>query len=363
MRCFPAALLLTGFFLLAACSNSELDRRYLDTALDEPLELPPDLSRAETASAFDLPQAFAGDDPSRRDEVPVLARVDSLQLGGSPGVYWLDTGIPAADLYQHVKNFWAAEGYRLVVDEPAIGILQTEWIYKEIGRESPADSWWENLFSTDDLSAIQDQFRTRVERSADGSGSRVYMVHRGTEYVDEVVLGDSNDLEGANEWQVRRSDPELEIEMLSRLMIYLGVQQSEIDSQVADVSLFKPRAKLEVDLEEQSQFLILFDSYQIAWNRVFNVLQRMNYEIKVADFDSGLLNEGVFIINVDVVKDVERGFFSFGDSEDREQREFTLVLTEESHIQTRLILEDEGGNFDTSAAGSEFAELLFEELR
>ena len=364
MRRLPAALLLIGFALLAGCSGSDLDRRYLDTALDEPLEMPPDLSKAENPSSFDLPQVFAGDGTTAAGTVPVLASLESVRLGGSPGVYWLDADIPATDLYQHVKNFWASEGYRLVIDEPIIGIMQTEWIYREIGRESPADSWWESLFATDDLSAVQDQYRTRIERAASGGGSRVYLVHRGTEYVDEIEIGDNNTDDGEDrEWSVRRSDPELEIEMLSRLMVYLGLQQAAIDEQVSDVSLFKPRARLERDLEEESPFLILFDSYHIAWNRVYNVLQRMNYDIELAEFDSGLLNEGVFRVNVDVVKDVDRGFFSFGASDEREQIQFNLVLTEESHIQTRMILEDEGGNFDTSVAGGEFVEMLFEELK
>ena len=365
MRSGLTALLLTGLALLTACSSSDLDRRYLDTALDEPLELPPDLERAESGSVFDLPQVFAGDDPNNRDQVPVLARVESLKLAGSPGVYWLESDIPVSDLYQHIKNFWASEGYRLVIDEPAIGVMQTEWIYREIGREQAAESWWESLFETDDLSAVQDQYRTRLERDPSGIGSRVYLVHRGTEYVDEIQVGTRDDDDSSdNEWTVRRSDPELEIEMLSRLMIYLGLQQTAIDNQLTDVSLFKPRARLEVDVEEQSPFIILFDAYQIAWNRVYNVLQRMNLEIDVAEFQSGLTGEGVFVVKMGVVEEAEdEGFFSFLSSDESSQREFTVVLSEESHIQTRLIIEDEGGNFDTSEAGGELVNQLFQELK
>ena len=69
----------------------------------------------------------------RRNKVPVLARVESLQLQGSPDFYWLSVDEPVENLYQQVKNFWAFEGFGLIVDEPVIGIMETEWVYKEEG--------------------------------------------------------------------------------------------------------------------------------------------------------------------------------------------------------------------------------------
>ena len=362
MSFFRTLLLLIMAALLTAC-ESGLDRRYLDVSLNQPLELPPDLSPQDSQSNFDLPQVFSGDDPSQRDKVPVLAQVDTLQLQGSSDVYWLSVEAPVEDLYQKVKDFWAAEGYGLVIDEPVIGIMQTEWIYKEEGGDQKSDSWWDKLFATKDLSASQDQFRTRIERDPAGK-NRIYIVHRGTEYVHEFRVGDrAADESRDNEWQFRRSEPELEVEMLSRLMIYLGLQQDAVDAQVERVKLFKPRASMRVDAEEKSPFLILFDPYHIAWNRIYLMLQRMNFEIEVAEFKSGLSQEGVITVKADVVKDVDEGFFLFGADEERETRKFTLVLSEETHELTRLILEDQKGNFDTTPEGAEFISLLYEELK
>jgi outer membrane protein assembly factor BamC len=356
--------LLIWAVLLSACASSNLDRRYLDATLDQPLELPPDLSQQDTRSNFDLPEAFSGDDPNERGKVPVLAQVESLRLQGSSGFYWLEVDASVGDLYQHIKNFWASEGYGLVVDEPIIGTMQTEWIYKEEGRDQSEQSWWETLFSSKDLSASQDQFRTRIERDESSQLSRVYITHRGTEYVHEISVGNRDvDTGSKNEWQFRQPEPELEVEMLSRLMIYLGLQQQAVDEQVARVKLFKPRASLQLDAEEQSPFILIKDSYQIAWNRVYHVLQRMNFEIKTASFQSGFSGEGVIIVEVDVVKDVDKGFFAFSAADERETRQFTLVLSEESASVTRLVIEDEGGNFDTSVAGGEFVSLLYENIK
>jgi len=350
--------------LLVACETG-LDRRYLDTSLGKPLEMPPDLSSVDSASNFDLPSGFKGEDPAVRDKVPVLAKLDSVQLNGSGDLHWLDVDDSVTDLYQQIKNFWAFEGYGLVMDEPVIGIMQTEWVYKEEGASHKNVPWWENLFATEDLSASQDQFRTRIERNPSGKGARVYITHRGTEYVYEFDLGDKNSTGSVNKWGFRASEPELEVEMLSRLMIYLGLKQEQVDDQLARVRLFQPRAILDVDSTEKSPYLTLLDPYHIAWNRVYQVLLRLNFDVELAEFKSGLIGEeGAFVVKSEVVESPDnKGFFNFISQPDRKNRKFTLVLNAKDHETTRMVLEDDKGNFDTSPEGSQFISLLYEQLR
>jgi outer membrane protein assembly factor BamC len=360
-RCL--ALLMLAL-LLVACSKS-VDRRYLDAELNKPLDMPPDLMRPETQSGFDLPNAFSGSDPSASGKASVLATVDSVKLQGSYNFYWLDIELPADNAYQLAKNFWASEGYGLVVDEPVIGIMQTEWIYREEGGEKTTDSWWKNLFSTADLAAAQDQFRTRIERNESGESSRIYLTHRGTEYAPEIELSKSADeTASSDEWQFRRSEPALEVEMLSRLMIYLGLPQDAVAAQLAKTRLFKPRANLQLDADEKSPFLMISDPYQIAWNRVRHALEIMNFDIEVAEFARGFGSEGVFIVKARIVEtDDNQGIFSLSASDELKSRKFTLVLTEETHELTRLVIEDSKGNFDVTPSGAEFASLLLEQVK
>jgi outer membrane protein assembly factor BamC len=351
--------------LQVACANS-LDRRYLDTSLGQPLEIPPDLASFDAKSDFDLPKSIKGEDPEVRDKVPVLAKVDSVKLNGRGDLHWLTVDDSVSDLYQKIKNFWAFEGYGLVMDEPVIGIMQTEWVYKEEGASRKDVPWWQSLFATEDLSASQDQFRTRIERDESGKGARVYITHRGTEYVYEFDLRNKNAGGSGNDWGFRASEPELEVEMLSRLMIYLGVQQEDVDNQLAKMPLFQPRAIMDVDASEKSPYLMLFDPYHIAWNRVYQLLLRLNFDIESAEFKSGLSGEGSFIVKSKVVKPEpaeKKGFFSFISEPDRKNRKFTLVLSEKDHENTRLVLEDDKGNFDTSPEGAQFISLLYEHLR
>ena len=367
MRNTQGAALLILAALIAGC-QSDLDQRYLDATLGERLELPPDLAEYEVESRFELPAGFSGDDPTARDKIPVLANVDSIRLEGSGDLYWLSVEEPVVNLYQMVKDFWSSEGYRLIVDEPVIGVMQTEWIFREEGADDKTKNWLERLFSGDDLTASQDQFRTRIERDEQG-GNRIYISHRGTEYVyvleTEDRSGTTTD-DDDNQWRFRQPEPELEIEMLSRLMIYLGLQRAQVEQQVANVKLFEPRAYMQLDPEEQSPYLILKDAYPIAWNRVYHYLERMNFNIVSADIGAGLGlgKKGMITIDTDVIDTTKKGgFFSLFGSDEPKKKKLVLVISEETHELTRVTIETEQGEFDTSPEGAEFLSLLFQQIK
>ena len=355
-------LLLVLVGMIAACGGP-LDQRYLDANLAESLVIPPDLTEVEADSKFELPSTFSGEDPAVRNRIPVLARVDSIQLESRSGLYWLSVDAPIDNLYEIVRAFWGDEGYQLVVDEPVIGVMQTEWIYKKEGTSDEGATWWQKLIATEDLSASQDQYRTRIERDERTGTSRVYIAHRGTEYKHVVDTGNDALSDDEVDWQFRRSEPELEVEMLSRLMVYLGLERAQVDRQLVNAKLYEPRASLHFDTDEQSPYLILNDPYHIAWNRVYHQLERLNFEIDAKEFSSGLLTEGFFVVNTEVTNsDESGGFFSFG-AKEPEKKQIVLVVSEESHEITRVDIENQDGDFDQSREGNEFLKLIYRHIK
>ncbi|MBT8433888.1 MAG: outer membrane protein assembly factor BamC [Gammaproteobacteria bacterium] len=366
MKFIRIASILLPVALLVAC-NSGADRRYLDASMDRSLELPPDLSEFDEESKFELPAGISGAESSAKNKVPVLARVNSLRLEGSGDLYWLRVEEPIDNLYQLVKSFWYSEGYRLMVDEPVIGIMQTEWVITEQGPNDASNSWFKSLFVGENLSASQDQYRTRIELDQAGNASRIYIAHRGTELGYEVELGeglkriDNDD----NQWRFRQPEPELEVEMLSRLMIFLGLKKAEVEQQVANVKLFRPRAFQRIDADQQSPYLIVKDPYQIAWNRVYHQLERMNFEIENSEFKRGLLGEGAITVKVPVTESKEgKGLFSFfSKSSETVEKKIVVVLAEVTHELTRVMIETRAGNADTSPAGAAFLDLLYKKIR
>jgi outer membrane protein assembly factor BamC len=363
MKFVRFTVLLLQVVLLAACKNSY---DYQGSSMGQPLELPPDLDAQQAESKFELPTTILGDEEqTERDKIPVLARVDSIQLESNGDMYWLQIDEPVDNLYQLVKNFWAAEGYRLDIDEPVIGLMQTEWIYKDEGSQEADSSWLESLFTSEDLSASQDQYRSRIERDNTTNLNRIYIAHRGTEYKYELTSdGPRRDERAANTWVFRPPEPELEIEMLSRLMIYLGLHEDEARQQQENIKLFKPRASINVDADEGSPFLIINDVYDIAWNRVYHQLERMNFEITSVELKSEFTGEGAIFIESPTLEIVEgSGFFSSQTEEKEGSIKLTLVFSEETNQLTRMILEDEKGQFDTSPEGNDFLNLLYQKIK
>jgi outer membrane protein assembly factor BamC len=72
----------------------------------------------------------------------------------------------------------------------------------------------------------RDQYRTRLERSKDGSGTEVYITHRGME---EVFSNDKK----VSQWQARGNDPEKEAIMLQRLMVRFGSSEARAKDALA----------------------------------------------------------------------------------------------------------------------------------
>lgn len=367
------------FFLMATISaiiavvlvgcNTTQDLRYLDSQAAERLEIPPDLTVTFQGNEAVLPPNFSSDIDNSKplESVPVLLKVDSLQLEGRADFYWLSVDEPVDDLFKTVKNFWSSEGFAIEIDEPAIGVLQTAWVYQEEGNDKEDANFLEKFFFSDDLSATQNQFRTRIERDLETGKSRVYIAHRGTAY-DHILQTrkseNENENEKRNDWQLIPPNSELEVEMLSRLMIYLGIQQAELDQQLDGIKFFTPLTSIHADYSLNETYLLVKDVYSKTWYRTLHQLDRMNVEVVSSNIDNGIKTRGVIRVKTNVEEEIsEGGFFSFGSEIKVVKKQLILVLTEESHKVTRISMVKLDGEIENSQAGVELITLLHQFLK
>jgi len=370
-----ATLLVFAAINLVACGGPSADLEYQDSRMMPNLEIPPDLTRVDIESDFELPAVFSGDSPES-SSIPVLARVDSIELKGHSDFYWLSIDEPVDNLYQLVKDFWAAEGFTLAMDEPVIGVMKTNWVFKKEGEDDEDKGFLAKLFSSEDLSESQDQFKTRIARGAGTTANQVYITHRGTEYKTVVLSGQEEKYNQANyiyteegdNWGFRLSEPELEVEMLSRLMLYLGLRRAEVDQQLANIQLFSPRASIHTDYTgdetEGETYILVKDEYTGTWNRVLHQLERLNLEVISANTETGFSNKSVLLVETDIEieKDVS-GFFSFGSKMEIVKKRIKLVFSEESDDITRIDMETDEGKTDSSPEGVEFLTFLYQHIK
>lgn len=96
---------------------------------------------------------------------------------------WLVIKRPADQLWEPVRDFWLENGFIFTTEDRQLGIIETDWaenrakIPQDVIRKT-LGKVFDGLYSTSE----RDRFRTRLERSADGS-TEVYITHRGMQEV------------------------------------------------------------------------------------------------------------------------------------------------------------------------------------
>ena len=364
---FPVSILVVLITLnLLACSSSP-DELYGNSQVQPNLEIPPDLTVENSDARLELPSAVsAGSNgiTATGKKTPVLPEMQTIKLEGYADFYWVSVDGTVDDTYQLVKNFWKSEGFILKMDEPVIGTMQTEWIYNKEGTGDEDRNFISKFFGGDELSASQDQFKTRIARDPETGTTQIYISHRGTTYIHELSTRATEDSSKGEEWGFRASDSELEVEMLSRLMIYLGVERSELDEHLVNIRLFAPRASLQVDYKENETYLELKGEFSRNWHRTLHQLERLNFEVPESNMKSGLSGDGVMLVVTDIDTKVEKsGFFTFSTEYENQKKQIYLIFTEETPELTRISMEDKEGEIDNSPEAVEFLTLLKEFLK
>lgn len=283
-------------FVLTSCSTSEwLEGKgiqYKSASKLPPLEVPPDLTRPGKDDRYAVPDvnpngtatysAYNADRSAqpRSGAGDVLPKVNDVQIKRDGDVRWLVVAETPEQVWPLVKQFWLENGFLLKVEMPEEGIMETDWA--ENRAKLPQDpiratlgKVLDQLWSTGE----RDKFRTRLERSADGKHTEIYISHRG------MVEKDTNDSKSTI-WEPRPADPELEAEFLRRLMVRMGVQEERAKTLVT-ASPMPQRAKLSRSSSGLS-VLSVDEPFDRAWRRVGLALDRVGFTVEDRDRSKGL---------------------------------------------------------------------------
>ena len=283
---------------LAACSpfaggTSGID--YKSAERGNALEIPPDLTRLDTSTRYNVPgDASAATFEAQRavtdKQVGTVQNVATDQIGDvqikrEGNQRWLVVPRKPAQLWNPLKAFWENNGFVLTTDDPRLGVMETDWA--ENRANIPMDpvrrllgKAIDSLYSTGEL----DRYRTRVESNAAG-GTNIFITHRGME---EVLTGREKE---TSTWRSRPNSPELENEMLRRLMVSLGVPQAQADAVVrqqgAAAKTASQQARTTVQHDTAAGTLLLQDGTEQAWRRLGLALDRTGYTVESSNPQSG----------------------------------------------------------------------------
>jgi outer membrane protein assembly factor BamC len=373
---------LAAGILLAACSSLDftLPTKKIDyrSAGKLPsLEVPPDLTRPTADDRYAIPDTRKGAatfsnytmDKEWRQQAGtatasagVLPEQSDARVERAGTQRWLVVKGDPAQVWPVVKDFWQEVGFVVNVETPEAGVMETDW---NENRAKVSDGVLRGLLGKvlDSVysTAERDKFRTRLERSVQTGMTEIYISHRG---MQEVYISEGKD---QTRWQPRRPDPDLEAEMLRRLMVRFGIQEARAKQQIV-AAAEAPRAMM---ASQSGGILTVNEQFDRAWRRVGLALDRVGFTVEDRDRSKGIY----FVRYIDPETDVQSkkdgtgmigrtlGALKFwGDSAPKKSEQFQIAVRDMSTTAQVNVLGKDGKQ-EQSATASRILTLLYEQLR
>ena len=281
---------------LSGCSGKLIEGKKIDyksAGKVNPLAVPPDLSAPPTSDRYTIPETAVGsatyseysEEQGARHTgstaAAVLPAVEKMRIERGGSQRWLVVETDAETLWPTIREFWQDTGFLIDRELPDIGIMETDWAENrakipEGGLRKLLGKVMDQAYSYPE----RDKFRTRLERGEEPGTTEIYISHRGAY---QVLIGSVHTKEEVK-WQMRPTDPELEAEMLSRLMRRLGANEEQAQ---ARAPLAAPKAQLTKN-GEFPETLMLADGFDRAWRRVGLALDRVGFTVEDRDRSKGL---------------------------------------------------------------------------
>ena len=338
------------------------------------LEVPPDLTQVRsegrysvgdnpngtaTASTYNAQRtAGAANTVVPNKVAPDVSPSADVRVVRDGNQRWLIVKQTPEQLWPRIREFWQESGFLLAIETPEAGVMETDWA--ENRAKIPQDfirstigKVFDSLYSTGE----RDKFRTRLERTADGS-TEIYISHRGAQ---EVLTGQMKD---RTMWTGRPADPELEAEFLGRLMARLGSDVKVAKAAVTEVKAAPQRARLAKDA--LGKHVLVEESFDRAWRRVGLALDRVGFTVEDRDRTRGLY----FVRYVDQKTDAEKkasepGFFArlFSSKDDKKPAQRYRIQVNAAGEATRVSVQTEQGEAESGSTGDRILSLLSDQLK
>ena len=208
----------------------------------------------------------------------------------------------------------------------------------------------DSLYSTPE----RDRFRTRIERTA--TGSEVFISHRG---LMEIYV---SELKDATRWQPRPTDPELEVEFLSRLMVKLGAKDEPATRDAVAATPAAP-ARARATSLPTSAAVEIDQGFDRAWRQVGLALDRSGFTVEDRDRSAGIYF--VRYIDPKLASKDEPNFFSklFGGGKEAARPQRVRVLVKANGTKTNVTVQTADGNPDNSDQARTIIGKVIDELR
>ena len=377
---FRLTILLALLALLTACSSSGWflssdDKSYRSQreTVDD-LEIPPDLSSSAIDDAMEIPSGASASYSDYRSKREGSQTSGSSGLAGSqvlpefPGIEyrrdgdqrWLEIDASPEQVWFKVVEFWRKNGLLLVQQDPAIGVMTTDWMESRANiKQGFLTEFLRKAFDSVYSSATRDQFRVRLEPGEKPGTTELFLTHRGMEEkLVENVSGEAD----TTYWTPRPNEPDTEAAMLRSLMVYLGASKDQAEQTLAKekVGIASERAQLHKTADAVE--LIIDEGFARAWRITGVALDRVGFAVEDRD-----RSQGIYYVRYNTLEEKKKkGFFSrlafWRDDKIDDQNQYQVKL-ESDRNQTHVIVNDTKGVRQNSNTAIRLLTLLYEQIR
>lgn len=327
MKFFPVFLVLTVFALSACSTTSDYKGVYESAKTMDSLQVPPDLNLPPSGEGSgDAATYFSAyqQNISGHDNGQLLKNYQGMRFVRDGSEFWLEIHDSPDNVWNSLRAFFTRLGFKIVSEQPALGLMQTNYIKNLANIPS---NWFLRTINKLSASGMMDSYRAHLEFDDAKKITRVFIAHQG---LREVSSSDNSDIKvGDTYWEVRPTDPELEVETLMRFMAFRGGDEMQARKIVAQA-----KAVIKATLKQTSDGYVLQynDAFARVWRLAGIALDRMGILIEDRNRSAGVY----YMQLPDSFKlDGKSGFFESAKKPSKDKY-LLVVAAEDDHTLIRV---------------------------
>jgi outer membrane protein assembly factor BamC len=267
---FKMAGLILAAMTVSACSLFGGDERpvYQGAEYYKNLEVPPELTRPDTAEELKVPkptdEAMQRFRDNNKLETVITPKFDGVRVVSYAGNSWIEIDNNVEQVWPRLLEFWKQEGIELVEVRPMLGYMETDWMERLGGDVGFFRSMFQKIEPDQ-----KDKFRLRVERFDNDRKTRLYIAHS---RIERVIYGEYAD---GFIWVTLPSDVEAEREIISRMALFAGINDEQALQLLEN---YRPYTSLVKVDSTNATTLTMTGSMDFVWRRAMRALDRMGMQ-------------------------------------------------------------------------------------
>ncbi len=269
--CKSLVLLAISATVLSGCASFRSDASpdvVYDTRAEEAraLQIPPDLTDISNAEQFVLP-GTSGGPVTRNTLLPEFSTVRFERAGEQS---WLAFDRPPENIWPLLLAFAKNDKYLIDKTEPAAGLIVTQW--------RPASTVAKGSLLKNLIGGDEEYSRVFFRLERNDTGARLFARSQGAS--EKVANTPGSD---AIPWPASSHDPEATSALLSRLLVFLGVEEQKVRGIIdADQARLVTDDALVVSTGSGRQ-LIIRRGFKPSFNAVLSALGQLDYVVTSSD--------------------------------------------------------------------------------